>query len=112
VAHEYATMAYTSYQAAFESKDFWRAFYFVVKPKDFIKLKEAFKGQSSALQLIDELLEKLKGKLPKQNFYRINRQCIVNAEAIQEIQPEGTQLLLALSVPLYVSQRNVAAFKK
>lgn len=57
VAHEYATLAYNCYKAAFESKDFRQAFYFVAKPEDFIKLIEAFKGLSSALQLIDELEE-------------------------------------------------------
>lgn len=66
--------------------------------------------------VVDTPLEELMGKLPKQNFYRINRQCIINVDAVQEVRPEGTQLLLTLSVglpkPLYVSQRNVAAFKK
>lgn len=57
VAHEYATLAYNCYKAAFESKDFRQAFYFVAKPEDFTKLKEAFREQPSALQLIDELEE-------------------------------------------------------
>ena len=66
--------------------------------------------------VVDKSLEELLGKLPANNFYRINRQCIINIAAIQEARPEGTQLQLTLSVdfpkPLYVSQRNVASFKK
>ncbi len=66
--------------------------------------------------VVDSPLEELKGKLPNEQFYRINRQCIININALQEVRPEGTQLLLTLFVdfpkPLYVSQRNVASFKK
>lgn len=66
--------------------------------------------------VIDASLEELESQLPPQQFFRINRQCIVHIGAIQEVRPDGAQLTLALEVdfpkPLYVSQRNAGVFKR
>lgn len=66
--------------------------------------------------IIDASLDELMSQLEPNNFFRINRQCILNARYIQEMKAEGSQLRLTLAVKfpikLSVSQRNVAPFKK
>lgn len=80
--------------------------------KDELTLILTEQGKKYAL---DYSLEELTGMLNPRDFFRTNRQCIVQATFIQEIRPEGTQLLLSLSVnspwQISVSQRNVRSFK-
>lgn len=81
--------------------------------KDDIVLLITMKGKKFA---VDGSLDDLISKLDPQSFFRINRQCIINVQAIQEIRTQGTQLSITAegSFPkaLTVSQRNAAKFKR
>lgn len=64
---------------------------------------------------VDYSLEELMTLLNPTDFFRTNRQCIVQAAFIKEIRAEGTQLFLSLTIAhpwqINVSQRNVRTFK-
>ena len=81
--------------------------------KDDLVLLLTVKGKK---YVIDRSLEELSKRLSPAKFFRINRQCIINLEAIIEGRVEGSQLALSTVVDfpksLYVSQRNTARFKK
>ncbi len=81
--------------------------------KDEIVLMVTEAGKRYA---VDHSLDELGRKLDPKDFFRINRQCIVNAHFIREMRVADTQLILTMEVPfsrsLVVSQRNTGAFKK
>lgn len=72
--------------------------------------------KDSKKYVLDGSLEEHYGQLPTKKFFRINRQCIIQAQYLDEMRMEGSQMIITLSVPfpktLAVSQRNVAAFKR
>jgi two-component system, LytTR family, response regulator LytT len=56
-----------------------------------------FKGE---LHVISKTLEALEKAIPPQLFYRINRQMIVNRQAIKDVQPYANQrIVVHLTVP-------------
>ena len=65
---------------------------------------------------IDYTIEELIAQLPPPHFFRINRQCIIHSQYLDEMRMEGNQMHLTLKIgsplPLMVSQRNVALFKR
>jgi len=64
---------------------------------------------------IDQSLEELYSQLPPNDFFRINRQCIIHSKHISEMRVEGNQIQVSLTYfqkPVAVSQRNMANFKK
>lgn len=81
--------------------------------KDSLVLLLTKEGKKYAL---NTSLEELNSRLNPNDFFRINRQSIVNARYIKEMRQDGGQLVLKLSVsvniPLAVSQRNVSTFKR
>lgn len=81
--------------------------------KDEVTLLLTSAGKKYA---INYPLEELQQMLPPDDFFRISRQSIVNAAFIHSIRPSGNQLQLKLHIdlpwPLWVSQRNTAAFKQ
>ncbi|MEL6864731.1 MAG: LytTR family transcriptional regulator DNA-binding domain-containing protein [Bacteroidota bacterium] len=72
--------------------------------------------QQGKKYVVDASLEELYQQLPPNDFFRINRQCILNVHFLEEMKMEGHQMLLSLRIPfpksLAVSQRNVSAFKR
>ncbi len=81
--------------------------------KDDIVLLLTVEGKKYA---VDKSLEELISSLNPGIFFRVNRQCIINAQTILEIRPQGSQLALILSAnfpkAITVSQRNVGKFKR
>ena len=66
--------------------------------------------------VVDYSLEELMQLLPDNNFYKINRQTILNINAIKEVVQEGKNMIVVLNSEtkfdtLKVSQRNIASFK-
>ena len=65
---------------------------------------------------VDYSLEDLITQLDPHHFFRINRQCIVQAAYLDEMRIEGNHLYITMTVPvsksLTVSQRNISAFKQ
>ncbi len=72
--------------------------------------------KSGKKYVVDHTLEDLISMLDPERFFRINRQCIVSIDSIQEIRPEGSQLAMSMSVDfprlLFVSQRITADCKR
>jgi DNA-binding LytR/AlgR family response regulator len=65
---------------------------------------------------VDLSLEEISLLVDKQHFFRINRQFIIHDRYLSDMRVEGNQMLLNLTVdfplPLAVSQRNIAGFKR
>ena len=55
--------------------------------------------------IIDYSLDHLENLLDPKNFFRINRQCIINADAIHEVKPYSKgRLTVKLKAPLNIEQ--------
>lgn len=81
--------------------------------KDDVTLLYTSEGKKFA---VNHSLDELSSMLSPDHFFRISRQSIVNAFYIQSFQQENNQLQLKLHIPfpkqLWVSQRNIASFKR
>jgi len=66
---------------------------------------------------IDQTLEHLQTTLPSADFYRLNRQMIVNLEAVKEVKNDASGKLLVTLEPTYedavtVSRKKASEFKQ
>jgi len=65
---------------------------------------------------IDYSLDQLMNQLDPEQFFRINRQCIIHASYLEEMKMEKAQMQLTLSVTfphsLSVSQRNIPSVRR
>ncbi len=66
---------------------------------------------------IDQTLEQLMSTLPAKLFYRLNRQMIVNLEAVKEVKGDASGKLFVALEPAYneevtVSRKKASAFKQ
>ncbi len=66
--------------------------------------------------VVDGSLEELNKQLPSNEFFRINRQCIIQAKYLKEMKMAGNNMVISLSIPfektLVVSQRSISSFKE